>query len=191
MLMSLVQCILHRFQRRLSQWHFLRSWGIETPTPNSLEWHKSTKEGKWTISSFFCTSFYDLLLFAPNFSDIPKWNCLKLFPFFVHCCLCIWNLHRLRHRNATNCFVIQNSALSLQCIHHESFSLLPLLFVKMVGHKQNLAPVWQKLMRDVDIEEPTSFLDHFYLGCLNGIANQMTNLLDSTTRCLNLAFLLE
>ena len=37
--------------------------------------------------------------------------------------------------------------------------------IKNAGKKQNLAPVWQKLMKDVDIEEPTSFLDHVYLGC--------------------------
>ena len=30
---------------------------------------------------------------------------------------------------------------------------------------QNSAPVWKKLMKDVDIQEPTSFLDHIHLGC--------------------------
>ena len=35
----------------------------------------------------------------------------------------------------------------------------------MAGRKHNLAPVWKKLMKDVDIEEPISFLDHVYLGC--------------------------
>ena len=37
--------------------------------------------------------------------------------------------------------------------------------IKMAGKKQNLAPVWKKLMKDVDNEEPISFLDHVYLGC--------------------------
>ena len=32
--------------------------------------------------------------------------------------------------------------------------------IKMAGKKQNLAPLWKKLMKNVDIEEPTSFLDH-------------------------------
>ena len=31
--------------------------------------------------------------------------------------------------------------------------------------KQSLTPTWKKLMKDVDIDEPTSFLDHVYLGC--------------------------
>ena len=35
----------------------------------------------------------------------------------------------------------------------------------MAGKKQNLAHMWKKLMKDVDIEEPTSFLDRVYLGC--------------------------
>ena len=35
----------------------------------------------------------------------------------------------------------------------------------MTGKKQNLAPMWKKLMKNVDIEEPTSFLEHVHLGC--------------------------
>ena len=32
--------------------------------------------------------------------------------------------------------------------------------IKMAGKKQNMAPVWKKLMKNVDLEEPTSCLDH-------------------------------
>ena len=32
--------------------------------------------------------------------------------------------------------------------------------IKMAGKKQNLAPMWEKLMKNVDFDEPTSFLDH-------------------------------
>ena len=35
----------------------------------------------------------------------------------------------------------------------------------MAGKKQNMAPMWNKLMKDVDLDEPTSFLDHENLGC--------------------------
>ena len=35
----------------------------------------------------------------------------------------------------------------------------------MARKKHNLASMWKKLMKDVDIEEPTSFLDHDYVGC--------------------------
>ena len=36
--------------------------------------------------------------------------------------------------------------------------------IKIVGKKQNMTPMW-KMMQNVNIGEPTSFLDHAYLGC--------------------------
>ena len=36
--------------------------------------------------------------------------------------------------------------------------------IKMTGRKQNMGPMWKKLMKLVDLGEPTSFLDHVYLG---------------------------
>ena len=35
----------------------------------------------------------------------------------------------------------------------------------MAGKKQNLDPMWKLLNKEVDLGEPTSFLDHVYLGC--------------------------
>ena len=37
--------------------------------------------------------------------------------------------------------------------------------IKLAGKKQNISPTWTTLMKDVDLGEPTSFLDHLYLGC--------------------------
>ena len=37
--------------------------------------------------------------------------------------------------------------------------------VKLAGKKHNIDPMWIVLMKDVDLGEPTSFLDHVYLGC--------------------------
>ena len=37
--------------------------------------------------------------------------------------------------------------------------------IKLAGKKQNLDPVWKVLNKEVDLGEPTSFLDHVYLGC--------------------------
>ena len=37
--------------------------------------------------------------------------------------------------------------------------------VKLAGKKQNLDPMWKLLNKEVDLGEPTSFLDHVYLGC--------------------------
>ena len=37
--------------------------------------------------------------------------------------------------------------------------------MKMAGKKQNMAPMWKKMMKNVDLDEPTSFLDLVYLEC--------------------------
>ena len=37
--------------------------------------------------------------------------------------------------------------------------------IKLAGKKQNMGPTWRILMNDGDLGEPTSFLDHGYLGC--------------------------
>ena len=37
--------------------------------------------------------------------------------------------------------------------------------IKLAGKKQNLDPMWKVLNQEVDLGEPTSFLDHVYLGC--------------------------
>ena len=37
--------------------------------------------------------------------------------------------------------------------------------IKLTGKKQNISPTWKLLNKDVDLGEPTSFLDHVYLGC--------------------------
>ena len=34
-----------------------------------------------------------------------------------------------------------------------------------VGWKENVEPMWKQLMKNVDLGEPTSFLDNVYLGC--------------------------
>ena len=37
--------------------------------------------------------------------------------------------------------------------------------IKLAGKKQNLNLIWKVLHEEVDLGEPTSFLDHVYLGC--------------------------
>ena len=37
--------------------------------------------------------------------------------------------------------------------------------IKLAGKKQNIKPKWKILMKDVDLEEPTSFVDNVSLGC--------------------------
>ena len=37
--------------------------------------------------------------------------------------------------------------------------------IKLAGKKQNINPMWKVLHKEVDLGEPTSFLDHVYLVC--------------------------
>ena len=37
--------------------------------------------------------------------------------------------------------------------------------IKLAGKKQNIDPMWKVLVKEIDLGEPTSFLDHVYLGC--------------------------
>ena len=36
---------------------------------------------------------------------------------------------------------------------------------KLSGKKQNINPLWKSTQQEIDLGEPTSFLDHVYLGC--------------------------
>ena len=37
--------------------------------------------------------------------------------------------------------------------------------IKLAGKKQNIDRMWKVLNKEVDLGEPTSFLDHVYVGC--------------------------
>ena len=37
--------------------------------------------------------------------------------------------------------------------------------IKFAGKKRNINPMWKVLNKEVDLGQPTSFLDHVYLGC--------------------------
>ena len=51
--------------------------------------------------------------------------------------------------------------------------------VKLAGKKQNIDPRWEILMKDVDLGEPTSFLDHVYLGCTQRECQISTDIVDN------------
>ena len=38
--------------------------------------------------------------------------------------------------------------------------------IKLAGKKQNTNPMWKVLNKEVELGEPTSFLDHVYFGCI-------------------------
>ena len=54
--------------------------------------------------------------------------------------------------------------------------------IKMTRKKKNVAPRWKKLMKNVDIGEPTSFLDHVYLGCTQRECKPNETILEQYTK---------
>ena len=62
---------------------------------------------------------------------------------------------------------------------------------KKTGKKQNLAPVWMKLMKNVDLHEPTSFLDHVYWRWTQRECRPNEIVIQKYKKCLNHVFLLE
>ena len=51
--------------------------------------------------------------------------------------------------------------------------------IKLAGKKQNLDPMWKVLNKEVDLGEPTSFLDHVYLGCTQRKSRTRKDIVDS------------
>ena len=54
--------------------------------------------------------------------------------------------------------------------------------LKLAGKKQNMVPMWKKLMKDVDIEEPTSFLTMYIWDVLNVKCKPNETLLERYTK---------
>ena len=59
---------------------------------------------------------------------------------------------------------------------------------KLAGKKQNIDPMWKVLNKDVDLGEPTSFLDHVYLGCTQRQCEISKDIVDNYRQYLNPEF---
>ena len=79
------------------------------------------------------------------------------------------------------------------CVHREKGLFLSVYVddIKLAGKTQNLDPMWKLLNKDVELGEPTSFLDHVYLGCTQRQCEVSKDIVDNyRTTCLNREFLL-
>ena len=56
--------------------------------------------------------------------------------------------------------------------------------IKLTGKKQNIDPMWKELLKEVDLGEPTSFLDHIGVALKENV-RQAKILLTITEPCLN------
>ena len=51
--------------------------------------------------------------------------------------------------------------------------------IKLAGKKQNINPMWKVLVKEVDLGEPTSFLDHVYLVCTQRQCEMSKDIVDN------------
>ena len=81
---------------------------------------------------------------------------------------------------------------NLEClfVHREQGLFLSVYVddMQLAGKKQNLDPMWKLLNKEVDLGEPTSFLDHVYLGCIRRQCEKAKICWTITEPCLNREF---
>ena len=68
----------------------------------------------------------------------------------------VWNLDRKKYRIGNVCLFTENKDYSYRYAWMTSSWL----------EGSGVWLLWKKLMQNVDIDEPTSFLDHVFLGCI-------------------------
>ena len=67
-------------------------------------------------------------------------------------------------------------------VHREKGLLLLSVYVddiKLAGKKQNIDPMWKVLNKEVDLGEPTSFLDHVYVVCTQRQCEESKDIVDN------------
>ena len=76
-------------------------------------------------------------------------------------------------------------------VHREKGLFLSLYVddIKLAGKKQNLDPMWKLLKKEVDLGEPTSFLDHVHFGCIQRQCEMRKILWTISEPCSNREFL--
>ena len=69
---------------------------------------------------------------------------------------------------------------NVSLFHREKGLLLSVYVddIKLAGKKQNLDPMWKLLNKEVDLGEPTSFLDHEHLGCAQRQCERSKDIVD-------------
>ena len=66
-------------------------------------------------------------------------------------------------------------------VHHQKGLFLSVYVddIKLDGKKQNIDPMWKLLNKEVNLGEPTSFLDHVYLGCTHRQCDIIKDIVDN------------
>ena len=67
-------------------------------------------------------------------------------------------------------------------IENKDYSYQYTWTTEMDGQKQHMAPMRKTLMKHVDIDEPTSLLDHVYLGCTQRECKPNDTIIEQNTK---------
>ena len=77
----------------------------------------------------------------------------------------------------TDRFIVENENLDSDTEAESDLSLGSRSFLHRV--KQNIDPMWKVLNKEVDLGEPTSFLDHLHLGCTQRQCEMSKDIVDN------------
>ena len=148
--------------------------------------------------------FSDHLTFVSDFRQLSCRYFLQFFPFFLHCCLCIWYFHGFRRRDKFVHKIVVNSYLFLRCgLHGSSSETLPCVSSKtrrLQQYKHILSCVVQlrhKFPRADEVEfykallpasEFPTFYERFFIMSLN--SSSSSSLKKIQRNLLALSFLL-
>ena len=69
--------------------------------------------------------------------------------------------------------------LSLYIVKKDLFLSVFVDDIKLAGKKHNIDPMWKVLNKEVDLGEPTSFLDHVYFVCTQRQCEVSQNIVDN------------
>ena len=75
-------------------------------------------------------------------------------------------------------------------VHREKglFLSVYVVDIKLAGKKHNIDPMWKVLNKEVDLGEPSSFLDHVFLGCTQRQCETSKDIVDNCRPCLSHEF---
>ena len=69
------------------------------------------------------------------------------------------------------CFFVNREKGPFLSVYGDDFTL--------AGKRQNISPTWKVLMKEVDLGEPTSLLDHVYFGCTQRECEMSKDIVDN------------
>ena len=99
-------------------------------------------------------------------------------------CQCLWTIWKLAGKKQNmvpmwKVVYLWQTENAYSYTVKKGYSYLCMWTTQFAGRKQNIDPMWNVLNKEVDFGEPTSFLDHVYLGCTQRGCETSTDIVDN------------